>query len=128
MRSEIRDSILSDGSEIVGARVVHSIIGVRSNVREGTLLDEVVMLGADFFDSDDMMRDRPRKDDSLPALGIGRNCVIERAIIDKNARIGDNVIIRNKAAVQKLEGKNYWIQDSITVIPKNAVIPAGTEI
>jgi glucose-1-phosphate adenylyltransferase len=128
MRSEIRDSILSDGSEIVGARVVHSIIGVRSNVREGTLLDEVVMLGADFFDSDDMMRDRPRKDDSLPPLGIGRNCVIERAIIDKNARIGDNVIIRNKAAVQKLEGKNYWIQDNITVIPKNAVIPAGTEI
>ncbi|MDZ7265234.1 MAG: glucose-1-phosphate adenylyltransferase [candidate division KSB1 bacterium] len=128
MRSEIRDSLLSDGSEIVGARVVHSIIGVRSNVREGTFMDEVVMLGADFFDSDDMLRDRQPKDEALPALGIGRNCVIERAIIDKNARIGDNVIIKNKSDVKNLEGKNYWIQDGITVIPKNAIIPSGFEI
>lgn len=128
IRSEIRDSILCDGSDINGAQIVDSIIGVRSNVRDGTHLKEVVMFGADFFESEDILTnwDEPNKD--LQPLGIGRNCIIERVIIDKNARIGDGVVIRAKPDAEDCKGENYWIRDGITIIPKGAVIQPGTEI
>ncbi len=128
IRSEIRDSILCDGSDINGAQIVDSIIGVRSNVRDGTRLKEVVMFGADFFESEDILTnwDKPNKD--LQPLGIGRNCFIERAIIDKNARIGDGVVIRAKPDAEDCKGENYWIRDGITIIPKGAVIQPGTQI
>ena len=64
----------------------------------------------------------------LPASGIGKNCVIERAIIDKNARIGDGVIIRARPDAQDQQEANYWIRDGITVIPKGAVLLPGTKI
>ena len=64
----------------------------------------------------------------LPALGIGKNCKIERAILDKNVRIGEGVILRAKPEVQEFRGKDYWIRDGITIIPKGAIIRRGTEI
>ncbi|UCE07488.1 MAG: glucose-1-phosphate adenylyltransferase [bacterium] len=128
IQSEIRDSLLGDGSDIIGARIVDSIIGVRSNVREGTRLKDVVMMGADFFETEDTTISLDTAEEDLPPLGIGRNCIIERAIIDKNARIGDGVIIRPKPDVEEFKGTNYWIKDGITIIPKGAVIMAGTKI
>ena len=62
---------------------------------------------------------------STPPIGIGRNCVIDRAIIDKNARIGDGVVITPEGKSANLDADNYFIRDGIVVIPKNAVIPAG---
>jgi len=64
----------------------------------------------------------------LPALGIGKNCKIERAIIDKNVRIGDGVIIQAKPGVWEFRGKDHWIRDGITVIPKGAIMRPGTKI
>ena len=64
----------------------------------------------------------------MPPLGIGKNCFIERAIIDKNVRIGDGVVIRSKSDMKDFQGKNHWIRDGITVIPKGTVIPSGTEL
>jgi glucose-1-phosphate adenylyltransferase len=61
----------------------------------------------------------------LPAIGIGRNCVIDRAIIDKNARIGDGVVITPEGKAANLDAPNYYIRDGIVVVPKDAVIPAG---
>ncbi len=58
-------------------------------------------------------------------MGIGKNCVIDRAIIDKNARIGDGVVITPEGKPQNLDADNYFIHDGIIVVPKNAVIPAG---
>ena len=63
--------------------------------------------------------------DGLPPLGIGRNCVIERAIIDKNARIGDGVVITPEGKTGDADGPNWYVRDGIVIIPKNAVIPAG---
>ena len=63
-----------------------------------------------------------------PPIGIGRNCTIERAIIDKNVRIGDGVTIRKKPSNGELQTEQYWCCDGITVIPKGTVIPSGTEI
>jgi glucose-1-phosphate adenylyltransferase len=58
-------------------------------------------------------------------MGIGKNCVVDRAIIDKNARIGDGVVITPEGKSQNLDADNYFIRDGIIVVPKNAVIPAG---
>jgi glucose-1-phosphate adenylyltransferase len=61
-------------------------------------------------------------------MGIGRDCIIEQAIIDKNVRIGDGVVIREKPRDRTFQKERYWVRDGITVIPKGAVIPSGTEI
>jgi glucose-1-phosphate adenylyltransferase len=127
IQSAIEDSLLVEGSEIVGATIRESIVGVRSRIREGSRLSQVVVLGADFYEGEEILGGHPRGQD-LPALGIGRSCVIERAILDKNVRIGDNVTIRVRPDVSERQGENYWIRDGVAVIPKGAVIPSGTTI
>ena len=126
--SEIQDSLLVEGSDIVDACISDSIVGMRSIIREGSRLTHVVMLGADFYEGEQLLGQWKGAGEDLPALGIGKNCKIERAIIDKNVRIGEGVIIRAKPEVQEFQGKDYWIRDGITVIPKGVVIRPGTEI
>ena len=126
--SEIRDSLLVEGSDIVGACIADSIVGMRSIIREGSCLTNVVMLGADFYQGEQLLSRWEGAGEDLPALGIGKNCKIERAIIDKNVRIGEGVIIQAKPEVREFQGKDYWIRDGITVIPKGAIIRPGTEI
>jgi glucose-1-phosphate adenylyltransferase len=77
-------------------------------------------MGADYFEADAGSISRGQ-----PAMGIGRNCVIDRAIIDKNARIADGVVITPEGKPPDLDAGNYFIRDGIVVVPKNAVIPAG---
>ena len=128
IQSEIRDCLLVEGSDITGAHIEDSIVGMRSVVREGARLKGVVMLGADFYDGEQDVGAKPETDSDLPLLGIGRDCTIERAIIDKNARIGDGVTIRAKTGIKDLRESTHWVRDGITIIPKGAVIPRGTEI
>ena len=64
----------------------------------------------------------------IPHMSIGRGCKIQRAIIDKNVRIGDSVVISDKSGSPDFDGQNYFIRDGIVIIPKNAVIPPGTRI
>jgi len=126
--SEIKDSLVVEGSDIQGASITDSIIGVRSNVREGSRLHDVVMFGADFFDGEQLLT-RPRWSRTAPPpLGIGRNCLIERAIIDKNARIGDGVVIRAQPQAVNAENEFCWIRDGITIVPKGTCIPPETVI
>jgi glucose-1-phosphate adenylyltransferase len=119
-RCSISNAVVSEGVIADGASFWRSVIGIRSIVREGSVLSRTVMMGADYYDER-----RPR---NRPALGIGRHCRIEKAIIDKNARIGDNVRITNERSVRQLDGDGYYIRDGIVVIEKNATIPAGTVI
>ncbi len=128
VRSEILDSLVVEGSDIHGARIADSIVGVRSVIQNGSHLDKVVMLGADFYNGERVLSSYEKLDKNLLPLGIGRNCVIEQAIIDKNARIGDGVIIRAKPEMSDFQGDNYWVKDGITIIPKGSVIPSGTVI
>ncbi len=128
IRSEIHDSLLVEGSEITGASITESIVGVRNIIREGTKLNRVVMSGADFYEGEQVLTSWERKKKDLPPLGIGKSCFIEQAIIDKNARIGDGVVIRAKTGAEDFQGEDHWIRDGITVIPKGAVIPSGTEL
>ncbi|MFH0944520.1 MAG: glucose-1-phosphate adenylyltransferase [Planctomycetota bacterium] len=126
IESQIQDCILVEGSDITGASISDSIIGMRSNVRAGSVLKEVVMTGADFYDGERLVSlpDQPEAD--LPRLGIGRDCRIERAIIDKNARIGDRVVIRSRVNSPDSQEKYCWVRDGISIIPKGCVIPNDT--
>ena len=85
------------------------------------------MMGADYYDEENpkFLEDGERP--KIP-LGIGKNVTIEHCIIDKNARIGDGVIIRRQPDDLNLDGDNYYVRDGITVIPKGAIILPGTVI
>ena len=96
---------------------------MRSYVDSGTTIRHSILMGADFYEVD-----MAAKEKHTTKLGIGRNCTIDHAIIDKNARIGDNVVISPEAKPQNVDGDNYYIRDGIVIVPKNAVIPSGTWI
>jgi glucose-1-phosphate adenylyltransferase len=83
-----------------------------------------VLLGADFYEADD---DAPARTDS-PRLGIGRDVVLDRVIIDKNARIGDGARLVNEAGVERADGDGFYIRDGIIVVPKDGVIRPGTVV
>jgi glucose-1-phosphate adenylyltransferase len=126
--SEITDSMVSEGADITGATIRDSVIGVRGLVRPGSRLDRVVMLGADFYEGEQVLRLEGGIEQGLPGLGIGKDCDIERAIIDKNARVGDRVVIKPPTDYREVREKSYWIRDGICVVPKGAVIPSDTRI
>lgn len=126
LNADVGNTILCDGSIVNPSSVRHSILGIRSIVGNNCKLDQVVMMGADFFENEDQQKANDAA--GRPHVGIGDNSEIRRAIIDKNARIGRNVRIVNERNAQSEEGKNYHIQDGIVVIPKNAIIPDGMVI
>lgn len=124
--SEINNSIIVEGSSVTGATITNSIVGVRSMVGEGSHLKDVIIMGNDFYNGERQLGGGQQT--AGPGLGIGRNCRIERCIIDKNARIGDNVTIKAQPDVTEYQGERRWIRDGITVIPKGTVIESGTEL
>ena len=124
--SEVDHSILCEGSIINRSKISHSIIGIRSRVGEGSAIDRTVVMGADYFESKEEIAHNLRRD--LPPIGIGRDCLIRGAIIDKNARVGDRVKLVNPRGIDYQETDDYVIRDGIIVVPKHAVIPDGTVI
>jgi glucose-1-phosphate adenylyltransferase len=119
----LRHAIVADGCIISDAHIQRSIIGVRSVIETGATIRNTVIMGSDFYEED---YTGPKA--GLPNLGIGRNTVIDRAIIDKNARIGENVVITPDGKAPNVDAENYFIRDGVVVIPKNAVIPDGSWI
>ena len=126
LHSNVEHSILCEGSIINRAELNHSIVGVRSRIGEGTLLDHAVIMGADFFESD--QEKEQNRVEGIPDVGIGDHCEIRNAIIDKNARIGHGVKLVNVRQIDNEDAENYVIRDGIIVVPKNSIIPDGTEI
>jgi glucose-1-phosphate adenylyltransferase len=124
--SEIRDSLVVEGSSVTGAVIENSIVGVRGRIGEGSHLKDVIFMGSDFYEGERHVSDSEQRAADAPPMGIGRNCRIERCIIDKNARIGDDVVIRSQPDVADYEGERRWIRDGITIIPKGTVIRSGT--
>src|SRR5436305_203025 len=125
---EIRDSMISEGCIINGARIDKSLIGLRSRIGEGTHIDASYIMGADYYQTlEDMQGDVQA---NRPRVGIGDGSIIRRAIIDKNARIGTNVHLLNEAGVENADGPDasYYIRDRIIIVPKNGLIPHGTVV
>ena len=115
----LRQAIIADGCIISDAHLERCVIGVRSTIQSGATIRDSIVMGADYFEQDRHV------DEKQPAIGIGRNCVIDRAIIDKNARIADGVVITPEGKPTDFDGDNYFIRDGIVIVPKNAAIPAG---
>lgn len=120
MSAELKNALISDGCILDECKIEDSVIGVRSVIRKGSMLKRVVVMGNDYYETD--------KRRNSPGLGIGKNCVVENCILDKNVTLGDGVKIRNKDKVQEKDAENYAIRDGIVIIPKGVSIPAGTEI
>ncbi len=125
---EIRESIISDGCIINGAKINGSVIGLRSRIAEGAQIDASYMMGGDFYQTiEGMLGDREA---NRPRIGVGENTIIRRAIIDKNARIGANVRLLNEGGIETGDGPGgmYYIRDRIIIVPKNGLIPDGTVV
>jgi glucose-1-phosphate adenylyltransferase len=124
--STISQSLIADGCFIMKSRIQNCIVGLRSYIGEGCDLKNTIIMGCDYY----APTPEPTDDQSvtMPHMAIGRGSKIERAIIDKNVQIGEGVVITNKDGSPNVDGPNYYIRDGIVIIPKNAVIPAGTKI
>jgi glucose-1-phosphate adenylyltransferase len=125
-RCTIDHAIVADGCIIHDADLKNCSIGVRSIIREGTKLENVVMMGGDYFETPEEIEENKAK--GIPPLGVGANCNIRDAIIDKSTRIGNNVTLSPEGKADKTEGDGYYVRDGVITVLKGAIIPDGTII
>jgi len=119
--SRLEDVLLAEGCRILKAEITHSVIGVRSQIAEGTVIRDSILMGADYYDAEKPQGNVP--------IGIGRNCHIESAILDKNVRVGDGVKILPFPRDHKdVDNGLYVVRDGIVVIAKDTEIPPGMRI
>ncbi|TVQ20197.1 MAG: glucose-1-phosphate adenylyltransferase [Spirochaetaceae bacterium] len=122
----ITESIVADGCIINDATIAHSVVGIRTRIEAGSKLDGVICMGADYYETDAQRSDNRAR--GVPNLGIGLGTRVERAIIDKDARIGDGCRIGVDRRPDDGNYGLYFVRDGIIVIPKTSEIPAGTVI
>jgi glucose-1-phosphate adenylyltransferase len=120
------NTIICDASDVEGSEFNRCIVGLRGKVRSGTLMEDCVYMGSDYWEGHYL--DPKNQDPGLLPLGIGRDCVIRNAIIDKNARIGDGCRLENSEGVQEYTSEFYCIREGIIVIPKNTMLEDGFTI
>lgn len=118
----VKHSIISDGCIVSDAHIERSVVGVRSVINQGATVRNSIVMGADYYDNE------RRRTDGIPPLGIGRNTVVERAIIDKNARIGEGVVVTPEGKPDNFDGEGFYIRDGIIVVPKDTVLKDGAWI
>lgn len=116
--SRLRDVLIADGCRVLKAEITHSIIGIRSQIGSGCVIKDSIVMGSDYY---------ARDGGNIP-IGIGQNCHIENAILDKNARIGDNVTILPFPRNTDQDHEKWYVRDGIVVIPKDAELYPGTRI
>ena len=117
----VRDSIVAEGCFLDRCQVADSIIGIRTHVQSGSRITRSVLLGADFYEDG-------AAQPGTVALGIGRDVIMDRVIVDKNARIGDGVRLVNENKVEEADGDGYYIRGGIIVVPKGGVIRSETVV
>lgn len=119
-RCDLNRCLLSEGCIVSGHRLLHSVVGIRAKIGDGTVIEHSVIMGSDYYEQ--------TPEPGLPPLGIGRDCYIKNAIIDKNARIGDGVYLSPEGKKDGETTTLYTVQDGVIVVPKNVVIPTGTKV
>ncbi len=118
--SLLKGVLLCDGCRVQNAEITHSVVGIRSQIAIGAQIKDSVIMGADYYD--------PGKRPSSIPTGVGPGCNIEGAIIDKNVRIGEGVVIRPFPRGTDLDRDSWFVRDGIVVLPKNSEIPPGMHI
>ena len=122
--TQINRALIAEGS-IIHARVIdRSVIGLRSRIGENTVIKDSIVMGNDIYQS---LREIALNTDEIP-LGVGHNCHIEHAILDKDCRIGNNVVIKGGDHLPDTETSEYVIRDGVVVVKKGGTIPEGTRI
>jgi len=119
-------TVINEGAILEESYIEDSMIGIRSRIRKGAKITHSVILGRDFYETNEDLKENEKQ--GIPDTGIGFDCVIEKAIIDKNARIGPNVKILDQGRDREVETENYSIKDGIVIVPKNAIIMPGEVI
>jgi glucose-1-phosphate adenylyltransferase len=118
-------SVLAEGCLVEASRIERSVIGIRSRIGKGTTIEHSIIMGNDFFQS---QQEIEQSTDDNPPMGIGQRCFISNAIIDKNVKIGDDVRIAGGDHLEDGEYDHYHVVDGIVIIPKGEVIEDGTKI
>ena len=118
----LHDSLVAEGCWLTRCDIRDSIVGIRTLVSAGARISRSVLLGADRYEPPGNVPS------GVPPVGIGRDVVLDRVIVDKNARIGDGVRLINEAGVQKADGDGYVIRSGIIIVPKNGVVAPGTVV
>jgi glucose-1-phosphate adenylyltransferase len=123
VHSLLENVTLSEGCRVYDAEIRHSIIGLRSQIESGARIVDSILMGCDYYESD-----IPNPPPGFVPMAIGKDCQIEGAIIDKNVRIGDGVIIRSFPRGTDLDSEDWVVRDGIVVVPKATTLPPGTVI
>jgi glucose-1-phosphate adenylyltransferase len=116
--SKLKDVLIAEGSRVLKSEISHSIIGIRSQIAAGCVIKDSIVMGSDYYD---------RERGGLP-IGIGSNCHIEGAILDKNVHIGNNVTIHPFPRNTDIDHEKWYVRDGIVIIPKDVEIPSDTVI
>jgi glucose-1-phosphate adenylyltransferase len=122
--TKLTKSIVADGCIIHAKSVDTSVIGIRARIGSKTSIKKSIVMGNDYYQT---LEEIVKRSDEIP-MGIGKSCVIERAILDKDCRIGDNVSIVGHPSLEDAETEQYTIVEGIVVIKKKAIIPSGSKI
>jgi glucose-1-phosphate adenylyltransferase len=118
--STLKSSIVAEGCYLDQCTIDDSVVGIRTHVGPGARISQSVLLGADSYEEETSASTIP--------LGIGRDAVLDRVIVDKNARIGDGVRLVNTGGVDHADGPNYYIRNGIIIVPKGAQVHSGTTV
>jgi glucose-1-phosphate adenylyltransferase len=118
--SRLESSIVAEGCYLDRCEIANSVVGIRTRVSPGTRITNSVLLGADFYEEDTNEHATP--------LGIGRDVVLDRVIVDKNARIGNGVRLTNQAGTAHVDGEGYYIRNGIIIVPKGARVADGVTV
>ena len=115
--------LVAEGSIISASSVERSVIGIRSRIGLGSVISDAYIMGSDYYETLQDITQESEK--GIPAMGVGQRCQIHRAIIDKNCRIGNDVIIRGGEHLENKDHPLYAVKDGIVVVKKGAIIPDG---
>ena len=124
--AKLNQVLVADGCQIGDSKISNSVIGLRSRISDGTTIKDCVIMGADYKETPEMREENKKND--RPNVGIGQNSILESAIVDKNARIGTNVKIRNLKNRKDVDSDNWFAREGLVIVPKDAIIPDGSVI
>ena len=124
--THVERAIIAEGATLMGCTLKRAVVGVRSRIGESTTLENVVMMGADFFEGDERRAANAAK--GRPDIGIGKRCRIKNAIIDKNACIGDDVVLDPEGKPDLFQDGPVYVRDGVLIVQKGGIVPSGTKI
>lgn len=126
-KCDIDHVVIGDGSILTDSTLKHCVLGIRSHIGEGCVLEDTIVMGSDLYETPEQLEENLAK--NRPNLGLGKNCRVKHAIVDKNARIGDNTVLNAEGKPDgEYVGGAIVIRDGVLVVRKGAILPAGTVV